>query len=64
MNKLPWWGNLLGSLIYAYAVIGAIELFAWAKEDIIPSWGLFCGALLGIIIWTRPRYDRKQDFES
>ena len=63
MNSLPWWANMIGRLIGMATCCGFVALLAWWKSEPVPIWGWYFAAVIGDILWTRPSYNRAQDFE-
>ncbi len=64
VNSLKWWENLLCEAVASFSLMGVVwALGAW-RDQPVPLWGYFLAAMAGIIMWTRPSYKRKQDFDK
>ena len=64
MNKLSIWQNIAAQLITGLFVVLVLEGVALINSEKIPAWGIYVGFMIGIILWSRPSYDRKQDFDK
>lgn len=64
MNSLEWWQNLIGEILASFAVMAVVLVLSELRDQPVPTWGWYLAAMIGIILWSRPSYKRKQDFDK
>lgn len=62
MKSLGWFGNLIGEIIISCVYCAGLWLMGWIASTPIPGWGYYLAILCGMLAWSRPSYNRIQDF--